>query len=240
MLRSAAPQYAAVRIEADELLVLLPHAIQMSAVEDRRVLRGAEYGRPQFVQRFGHGLVLIPLQLEHHRPGVVSAGEENLSLGQDYRRGHGGDADFPVGRVPEDRAVVGRNARHAAFAAINEHPLAGELHWHDRRMGHGPAARVGAFPEHPAGSAVERHQQRIAAGGKHRPVAVDQAGTVRHTTAAPWRRTAAPGRSASRVCRWSDRDTRPGTLVPGPPDTYRSRRARSATCRGSASHPPDS
>ena len=133
------------------------------------------------------------------RAGVVSAGEEDSSFGQDHRRGDRGDADLPVGGVPEDRAVVGRNAGHAALAAIDEHPLAGELHRHDRRMGHRPAARIGAFPNHLAGLDNPAPPAARRRRGPGWPDRRRSAGTARRTTAAPWRRTAAPGRSANRA-----------------------------------------
>ena len=64
----------------------------------------------------------------------------SLPAGQDDRRGDRGDADLPVGRLPEDRAVVGRRRPPRRRCRSRRTSAAAELHGHDRRVGHRPAA----------------------------------------------------------------------------------------------------
>ena len=130
------------------------------------MLRRAENFGAELPDRFRHELAALLLELEEQAAGVVAAGQENFPALQNQRRRHGGDADFPRVGFPQQRAVLGGNAGHAAAAAIDIKPPPGEFHRHDGGMRHLPVVRIGRAPERLSGSKVHGGEQGIVAAGR--------------------------------------------------------------------------
>ena len=82
---------------------------------------------------------------------------------------------FHVVGFPQQRAVRGGNARHAAAAAIDIKPPPSEFHRHDGGMGHLPAARIGRAPEGLSGFQFHGGEQGIVSARRENDrVAVNQ------------------------------------------------------------------
>ena len=170
---AAVPELVPVKVDAGQLLPsrIRAHAVKMPLEEDRGVVLGLEPPGIETEQGLGGQPAVFLIQLEHQTAGFVSAGEEDPSVTHTHRHGDGGHRADPIGRLPEDRAVVGRDAGHSPRAAIDVHPAAAIVHRSDRRVGHLPVVELRTLPYHLARAQIDRHQKRITRGRQdHSPL----------------------------------------------------------------------
>jgi len=173
---AAVPQLVSLQVEAGELLPARvgANAVNMAVVQDRRLLLRLEPPRLEPEQRLRDDPAALLLQPEHQAAGVVAAREEDAAVAHNDRRGAGGHLPHPLGRLPQHRPVVGRDAGHALRPAVDVHPPSAQIHRHDRRMGHLPVAKLGAFPHDLARAVVDRHHERAPRRGQDHAPAVHQ------------------------------------------------------------------